>query len=95
MMMMMTVYYITTNEIPGELLCENMISSHMKTRCHRHTSKDHHSLAKKYQSKMVWYFIGVYSINRTLHCCLETKNLILFKCLSYHKENNSLNNEIQ
>ena len=30
-----TIYYINTSEIPGELLCVNMISSHMKLRCCR------------------------------------------------------------
>ena len=29
-------YYINTNEIPGELLHENMIFSHMKITCYLH-----------------------------------------------------------
>ena len=29
-------YYINTNEIPGELLCENLISSHVKITCYLH-----------------------------------------------------------
>ena len=29
-------YYINTNEIPGELSRENMISSHMKITCYFH-----------------------------------------------------------
>ena len=32
-----TVYYINTNEIPGELSHENMISSHVKITCYLHT----------------------------------------------------------
>ena len=31
------VYYINTNEISGELLRENMISSHVKITCYLHT----------------------------------------------------------
>ena len=59
-------YHINTEEIPGELSGENVICSH---------AKDHHCYGsyqinctflqpKKYQIKMVWYFIGVYIINR-------------------------------
>ena len=30
---------------------------------------------KKHQSEMVWYFIGLYIINRTLHSYLEMQNV--------------------
>ena len=30
--------------------------------------------AKKYLSEMVWHFVGVYIINRTLHARLEIRN---------------------
>ena len=30
------IYYINTNEIPGELSRENMISSHVKITCYFH-----------------------------------------------------------
>ena len=30
----MAIYYINTNEKPRELLCENMISSHVKITCY-------------------------------------------------------------
>ena len=30
------IYYINTNEIPGELSRENMISSHVKRTCYFH-----------------------------------------------------------
>ena len=30
------IYYINTNEIPGELSRENMISSHVKITCYLH-----------------------------------------------------------
>ena len=29
-------YYIKTNEIPGNILCENFISSHVKITCYLH-----------------------------------------------------------
>ena len=35
------IYYIDTNEIPGELLCKNMISPHEKITCYLHMQKDH------------------------------------------------------
>ena len=31
-----SIYYINTNEIPGELLRENIISSHVKITCYFH-----------------------------------------------------------
>ena len=34
---LITIYYINTNEIPGELSRENMISSHVKITCYLHT----------------------------------------------------------
>ena len=47
------LYYINTNEIPGELSCENMISSHVKITCHFHMWKYHRCYG--------------YIINRTFH----------------------------
>ena len=35
-------YYINTNEIPSELLRENLISSHVKITCYLHMWKYHH-----------------------------------------------------
>ena len=35
------IYYIDTNEIPGELSGKNMISSHEKITCDLHMWKDH------------------------------------------------------
>ena len=62
------IYYINTNEIPGELLLENLISSHVKMSpllwLH---DKSRISHQKSNKSEMVWYFIGVSIINRTLH----------------------------
>ena len=76
-------YYINTNEIPGELSRENLISSHVKITCYLHMWKYHLCYGyvinrafhtKKLLSEMVWYFIGVYIINRTLHGHLEIRN---------------------
>ena len=76
-------YYINTNEIPSELSRENLISSHVKMTCYLHTWKYHRCYGfiinrtiqtKNYLSKMVWFFIGVYIINRTLHGHLEIWN---------------------
>ena len=77
-------YYINTNEIPGELSRENLISSHVKITCYLHMWKYHHCYGfiinrtfqtkKLFISKMVWHFIGVYIINRTLHGHLEIRN---------------------
>ena len=78
-------YYINTNEIPGELSRENMIiiftrennmlSSHVKrsTLLWLH-NKSRLSNMFEAKSEMVWYFIGVYIINRTLHGRLEIEN---------------------
>ena len=35
------IFYINTNEIPGELLHENLISSHVKITCYPHMWKYH------------------------------------------------------
>ena len=66
-------YYINTNEIPGKLSRENMISSHVKITCYLHTWKDHRcygyiiNRAFCREKWMVWYFTAVYIINKTLH----------------------------
>ena len=71
-----TVYlYIDTNEIPGELSHENMLSSHMK----RSPLLSGYIINRAFHrkscwSEMVWYFIGVYIINKTLHGRLEIRN---------------------
>ena len=67
------VCIINTNEIPGELSRENIISWHVKITCYLHTWKDHHCYgyiinhafhSKSYLSEMVQYFIGVYIHNK-------------------------------
>ena len=72
------IYYINTNEmgeIPGELSRENLISSHVKISpllwLHNKSRLSH---TKNHLSEMVWYFIGVYIFNRTLHGRLEIRN---------------------
>ena len=47
------VYYINTNGIPGELSRENLISSHVKITCYLHKWKYHHCYD--------------YTINRAFH----------------------------
>ena len=62
------IYYINTNEIPGELSRENLVSSQVKITCYLHMWKYHLCYGyiinraftpKNYSSEMVWYFIGV------------------------------------
>ena len=52
-----------------------MLSSHVKIsallRLHNKSCLSHQKTIK---SEMVWYFIGVYIINTTLHGCLEIQN---------------------
>ena len=68
--------YINTSEIPSELSLENLISSHGKITCYRHTWRDHHCYG--------------YIINRVfvVHNRLFSKSRILraiildFKCVA-------------
>ena len=77
------LYYINTNEIPGKLSRENMISSRVKIACYFHMWKYHRCYGyiinrafrrKKLFQWNVWYFIGAYIINRTLHGRLEIRH---------------------
>ena len=56
--------------------CENnMLSSHVKiSPLLRFHNKPHLSDPKNYLSKMVWYFIGVYIIKRTLLLVLNSNS---------------------
>ena len=77
-------YYINTNEIPGELSRENMMSSHVKITCYLHLRKDHgcygHMIHRAFRSKknaiVKWFGISLvfHIINRTLHDRLEIRN---------------------
>ena len=64
-------YYINTSEIPSELSHKNFISSHVKITCYLHTWRDHrrygYIINRTFESKLTWYFTGVYIINRKLH----------------------------
>ena len=69
--------------VPRELLCENMISWHMKITCYFHMWKDHrcysYIINRAFHSKKIikWNilaFNGVYTKNRTLHGRLEIRN---------------------
>ena len=74
-MLWLLIYYTNANEIPGELSRKNKISSQVKITCYLHMWKDHHCYgyqkkevpfaANRFFSEMVWYFIGVYIINKT------------------------------
>ena len=65
------IYYITTGKIPVELYRENFISSHVKITCYLHTLRGHrrygYIINRAFESKLIWYFTGVYIINRILH----------------------------
>ena len=71
-----TNYYINTSEIPSERCCENFISSQVKITCYLHTWRDHrrygYIINRAFESKLIWYFTGVYVINRILHARLWT-----------------------
>ena len=69
-----------------------MISSHVKITCYFHMWKYHRCYGyiidrafrrKKLFIEMVWYFIGVYKINRTLHGRLEIRTKCVFSCWKY------------
>ena len=74
-MLWLLIYYTNANEIPGELSRKNKISSQVKIICYLHMWKDHRCYgyqkkevpfaANGFLSEMVWYFIGVYIINKT------------------------------
>ena len=75
------LYYINTNEIPGErkldiFTCENnMLSSRVKISpllWLHDKSRLSHQKTKKWNG-LIWYFISVYIINRTLHGRLEIR----------------------
>ena len=50
---------------------EKFISSHVKITCYLHTWRDHrrygYIMKRAFESKLIWYFTGVYIINRILH----------------------------
>ena len=73
------VYYINTSEIPSELSRENFISSHVKITCYLHTWRDHrrygYIINRAFESKLIWYFTGVYTINRLLRVQLDVSRV--------------------
>ena len=60
------VYCINTSEIPSKLSWENFITCY-PWRDHRHYG---YVINRTFESKLIWYFTGVYIINRILHTCL-------------------------
>ena len=75
--MLIVPYYINTSEIPGEVSRENMISSQVKRSplLWRHNNSRILQQEKLFKREIVWNFIGVYIINRTLHGHLEIRNV--------------------
>ena len=70
------LYYINTNEIPGELARENLLSSHVKISpllwLHNKSRLSHQKTVK-----VKWFgilLVFLYIINRTLHGLLEIQN---------------------
>ena len=70
-------YYVNTNEVPVELLRENLIYSHVKiSPCTQSNLCLSHKKKNNNLSELFHYFIGVYIINRTLHHGqLEIRNI--------------------
>ena len=65
------IYYINNSEIPRELSRESFISAHVKIKCYLHTWRGHrrygYIINRAFESKLIWFFTGVYIINRILH----------------------------
>ena len=76
--------YVNTSEISVEIFCKNMISSQVKKSPLLWFQSKLHPLQQKiYKRKMVWYFIGVCIINRTLHGHLDIRKIVLKKYVSF------------
>ena len=75
--MLIVPYYINTSEIPGEVSRENMISSQVRRSplLWLHNNSRILQQEKLFKREIVWNFIGVYIINRTLHGHLEIRNV--------------------
>ena len=83
-------YKSLTNEKPGELSRENMMSFHVKI-TYPHTLNDHRCYGYTINHDHIfkrpptngcegdWYFIGVCKVNRTLHGRLTIRNF--FSCI--------------
>ena len=69
-------YYVNTSEIPGEVSRENMTSSQVKRSPLLWLHNNSRTLQQKklFKREIVWNFIGVYIVNRTLHGRLEIRN---------------------
>ena len=72
MELILTSYYLNTNEIPGELSRENMISSHVKITCYLHMWKDHrcdgYIINRAFHRKKLFRWNGL-----VFHWCLYNK----------------------
>ena len=69
------IYYINSSEIPSELSRENFVSSHVKITCYLPAWRDHcrygYIINRTFENKLIWYFTGVYIINKILHTRLS------------------------
>ena len=67
------IIVMNTSKIPSELSHGNFISSHLKITCYLPTWRDHcrygYIINHAFESKLIWYFSGVYIINRILLTC--------------------------
>ena len=65
------LYKILYSEILSELSCKDFLSSNMKITCYLHMWRAHccygYIINCAFESKLIWYFTGVYIINRILH----------------------------
>ena len=82
-----TFYYINTSEIPSYLSRENFISSHILWDHRRYG----YIINRAFESRLIWYFTGVYILNRILHTrlwiwilssCVQL-NISLIRCAHY------------
>ena len=74
------LYYINTSEIPSELSCKNFISSRMKI---SHYLRYCYIINRAFESNLIWYFTGVYIINRILLTYGYEFYLLVFNWISH------------
>ena len=74
-----SVYYINTNEIPGELLREILISSHVKITCYLHMWKYHrcycYIINRAFHTKKLLKWNGLVVHWCFFHCCAHSWNI--------------------
>ena len=82
-------YYLNTNEIPGELSCENLVSSHVKITCYLHIVKispllwlhNKSHLSHQKTIKVKWFGSSLVFIK--VCCCMSVEKIFhLFAALT-------------